>query len=57
MDYEHLAKLLTKARDKFNKYSGKKFAYYPVLYRQILELGLQLEKNISRDQMAYCFGL
>lgn len=57
MDYEHLIKLLNKARDKFNKYSGKKFAYYPALYRQILELWLHLDHTVWRDQMAYYFGL
>jgi CRISPR-associated protein Cas8b/Csh1 subtype I-B len=56
-DYDKLEKLLLKARNKFNKYSGKKFDYYPDLYKTILELGSKIKKDLPMEKIAYYFSI
>lgn len=57
LDYNWLMKLLNAARWKFNKYSDKKFAYYPELYRLILEMSMNLNNELSRDEIVYFFSI
>lgn len=57
MNYDYLVKLLNKSRDKFNKYSAKKFMYYPELYKTILLMRMDLDATIKRDEIVYYFSL
>lgn len=58
LDYDGLLKLLNETRSKFNKYAEKKFNYYPSLYWLILQISMKgLDKNLSRDEIVYYFGI
>ena len=58
INHQWLLKLLNEARAKFNKYSQKKFSYYPALYSLILKISMdKLEKTLWKDEIFYYFNI
>lgn len=57
LDYQWILKLLNKVRSNFNKYASKKFDYYPELYRIILDVSMNLNKKLKRDEIVYYFSI